>query len=51
MRHASAEAGGNPKFVQDHLGHADISLTLNVYNHALADMGDIAAGAMDDALW
>ena len=32
------------------LGHADISLTLNVYSHVLPDMGDIAAGAMDAAL-
>ena len=36
--------------MQDLLGHADISLTLNVYSHVLSDMGDIAAGAMDDAL-
>jgi hypothetical protein len=39
-----------PKFVQDLLGDADISLTLNVYSHVLPDMGDIAAGVMDDAL-
>jgi integrase len=32
------------------LGHADISLTLNVYSHVLPDMGDAAAGAMDAAL-
>jgi integrase len=40
----------NPKFVQELLGHADISLTLNVYSHVLPDMGDAAAGAMDEAL-
>ena len=40
----------NPKYVQDPLGHADISLTLNVYRHVLPDMGDAAAGAMDAAL-
>jgi len=40
----------NPKFVQELLGHADISLTLNVYCHVLPDMGDAAAGAMDAAL-
>jgi integrase len=39
----------NPKYVQELLGHADISLTLNVYSHILPDMGD-AAGAMDAAL-
>jgi site-specific recombinase XerD len=42
--------GVNPKFVQELLGHADISLTLNVYSHVLPDMGDTAAGAMDAAL-
>jgi integrase len=42
--------GVNPKFVQELLGHADISLTLNFYSHVLPDMGDTAAGAMDDAL-
>jgi len=40
----------NPRFVQELLGHADISLTLNVYSHVLPDMGDAAAGAMDAAL-
>jgi integrase len=39
--------GVNPKFVQELLGHADISLALNVYSHVLPDMGDAAAGAMD----
>jgi integrase len=42
--------GANPKYVQYLLGHADISLTLNVYSHILPDMGDAAAGAMDAAL-
>jgi integrase len=42
--------GVNPKYVQELLGHADISLTLNVYSHVLPDMGDAAAGAMDAAL-
>jgi integrase len=39
----------NPKFVQELLGHKDIALTLNVYSHVLPDVGDAAAGAMDDA--
>jgi len=42
--------GVNPKYVQELLGHADISLTLNVYSHILPDMGVAAAGAMDAAL-
>jgi len=53
LRHTCAtlllRQGVNPKFVQELLGHADISLTLNVYSHVLPDMGD-AAGAMDAAL-
>jgi integrase len=40
----------NPKFVQELLGHADISLTLNTYSHVLPDMGDAAASAMEAAL-
>ena len=35
--------------VQELLGHADMSLTLNVYSPILPDMGN-AAGAMDAAL-
>jgi integrase len=54
LRHTCAtlllKQGVNPKFVQELLEHADISLTLNVYSHVLPDVGDIAAGAMDDAL-
>jgi integrase len=54
LRHTCAtlllKQGVNPKFVQDLLGHADISLTLKVYSHKLPDRGDAAAGAMDAAL-
>jgi integrase len=54
LRHTCAtlllKQGVNPKFVQELLGHADLSLTLNVYGHVLPDMGDAAAGAMDAAL-
>jgi integrase len=42
--------GVTPEFVQEHLGHADISFTLNVYSRVLPDMGNAAAGAMDAAL-
>jgi site-specific recombinase XerD len=37
-------------FVQELLGHTDVSLPLNIYSHVLLDMSDTAAGAMDDAL-
>ena len=54
LRHTCAtlllRQGVNLKFVQELLGHADISLTLNIYSHVLPDMGDAASGAMDDAL-
>jgi integrase len=54
LRHTCAtlllRQGVHAKYVQELLGHADISLTLNVYSHVLPDMGDAAAGAMDDAL-
>ena len=54
LRHTCAtlllRQGTNPKYVQELLGHADISLTLNVYSHVLPDMGDAAASAMDAAL-
>jgi integrase len=42
--------GVNPKFVQELLGHGDVSLTLNTYSHVLPDMGDAAAVAMDAVL-
>jgi integrase len=42
--------GVNPKFVQELLGHADISLTLNVYSHVLPDMGDAAASIASAAI-
>ena len=54
LRHTCAtlllRQGVNSKFVQELLGHGDVSLTLNVYSHVLPDMGDTAAGALDDAL-
>ena len=54
LRHTCAtlllRQGVHAKFVQELLGHGDVALTLNVYSHVLPDMGDAAAGAMDDAL-
>jgi integrase len=54
LRHTCATLllgqGVHAKYVQELLGHQDISLTLNVYSHVLPDMGDAAAGAMDAAL-
>ena len=54
LRHTCAtlllKQGVNPKFVQELLGHADISFTLNVYSHVLPHMGDATADAMEAAL-
>jgi integrase len=54
LRHTCAtlllRQGVNPKFVQELLGHRDVSVTLNVYSHVLPDMGDQAAIAMDAVL-
>lgn len=37
------EAGVHPKVVSERLGHATVSLTLDVYNHALEHMQHDAA--------
>jgi integrase len=54
FRHTCAtlllKQGVHVKFVQELLGHGDVSLTLNVYSHVLPDMGDAGAGAMDEVL-
>lgn len=38
----------NPKVVQERLGHADISLTLNTYSHVMPSMQEEAAEKMDE---
>ena len=40
----------HPKIVQERLGHADISMTLNTYSHVLPVMQDEAAEKMDELL-
>lgn len=40
----------HPKFVQELLGHASISMTLNRYSHWIPSMGDQTARAMEAAL-
>jgi len=42
--------GVHPKFVQELLGHANVSITLDTYSHVLPSMGDQTALAMDAAL-
>lgn len=54
LRHTCAtillSMGQHPKYVQELLGHANISITLDVYSHVLPGMGDSLADAMDGAL-
>jgi integrase len=40
----------HPKYVQELLGHASISITLDTYSHVIPGMGDQTAQAMQDAL-
>ncbi len=51
LRHTNATidlaAGTHPKIVQERLGHADISMTMNLYSHVTADMQRQAADRLD----
>ncbi len=40
----------HPKYVQEMLGHASITLTLDTYSHVIPGMNGGTASAMDDAL-
>jgi len=40
----------NPKIVQEMLGHATITQTMDPYSHELPGMGDVAASALEKAL-
>ena len=54
LRHTCATLllwkGVHPKFVQELLGHATISITLDRYSHAIPAMGDQTRKAMEDML-
>jgi integrase len=51
LRHTSATLmlanGEHPKIVQERLGHADVSMTLNRYSHVTMDMQRDAADRLD----
>ena len=51
LRHSNAtaliQAGVNPRVVQQRLGHADVSVTLNTYTHVLPEMDMEAATKLD----
>ena len=44
------QQGVHPKIVQERLGHADISMTLNTYSHVLPSMQEDAAEKLDELL-
>jgi integrase len=54
LRHTAAtlmlQQGIHPKIVQERLGHADISMTLNIYSHVLPSMQEEAAEKLDELL-
>ncbi len=54
LRHTCAtlllSRGVHPKFVQELLGHATISITLDTYSHVLPSMSGETASAMESAL-
>jgi integrase len=54
LRHTCATLllgkGVHPKFVQELLGHATISITLDTYSHVIPAMGDQTRKAIEDVL-
>ena len=54
LRHTCAtlllSKGVHPKIVQELLGHATISITLDTYSHVLPSMQGEAVAAMQEAL-
>jgi integrase len=54
LRHTCATLllikGVHPKFVQELLGHATISITLDTYSHVIPSIGDQTITAMEDVL-
>jgi integrase len=55
LRHSCAtlllSAGENPKVVSERLGHASITLTLDVYSHVLPDMQKAATDKLENILF
>jgi integrase len=54
LRHGHAThllvSGVHPKVVQERLGHASITLTLDTYSHVMPSMQDDAAATIDGAM-
>ena len=53
LRHTCATLlltkGVHPKIVSEMLGHSSIAITLDIYSHVIPRLGDVTAGAMEDA--
>ena len=54
IRHTHAtlliQAGVNPKVVQERLGQADVTITLNTYTHVMPDMAKDAANKIENII-
>ena len=54
LRHTQAtlllQQGVHPKVVQERLGHANVSITLDIYSHVAPHMQEEAAARIDEAL-
>ena len=54
LRHSAAtlmlKQGVHPKIVQQRLGHTDISITLDIYSHAIPEMQTDVSQKMDEIL-
>jgi integrase len=52
LRHSHAsilvKAGEHPKVVQERLGHASISITMDTYSHVMQGIQEQAAAKLDD---
>lgn len=55
LRHSAAtlalSAGVKPKVISEQLGHASVSLTMDVYSHVLPHMQEEAAAQVQAHLW
>jgi len=47
---SAVHAGIHPKVVSERLGHANVSITLDIYSHCTANMQQEAAAKIDEAL-
>lgn len=54
LRHTNAtlmlDGGIHPKIASERLGHANVSVTLDTYSHALPDMQREASDLLDDII-